>query len=93
MRFLRPLLGLTRLDNQRNSDIRKRLKVDNILEDIISYQKNWIDHLKRMDRNRTPKLTSTNLEDNETSEDLDEDGETKNTLSLEGTGPKPELRS
>jgi hypothetical protein len=56
MRFLRPLLGLTRLDRQRNSDIRNRLKVDNILDDVISYQKNWIDHLKRMDRNRIPKL-------------------------------------
>jgi hypothetical protein len=56
--FLRPLLGLTSLDRQRNSDIRNRLKVDNILEDIISYQKNWIDHLKRMDRNRIPKLAS-----------------------------------
>jgi hypothetical protein len=56
--FLRPLLGLTRLDRQRNSDIRNRLKVDNILEDIISHQKNWIYHLKRMDRNRIPKLAS-----------------------------------
>jgi hypothetical protein len=55
MRFLRPLLGLTRLDQQRNSDIRNRLKVDNTLEDIISYQKNWIDHLKQMDRNSIPK--------------------------------------
>jgi hypothetical protein len=36
MRFLRLLLGLTRLDRQRNSDICNRLKVDNILEDIIS---------------------------------------------------------
>jgi hypothetical protein len=36
MRFLIPLLGLTRLDRQRNSDIRNRLKVENILEDIIS---------------------------------------------------------
>jgi hypothetical protein len=31
LRFLRPLLGLTRLDRQRISDIRNRLKVDNIL--------------------------------------------------------------
>jgi hypothetical protein len=56
VRFLRPLLDLTRLDRQRNSDILNRLKVDNILEDIISYQKNWIDHLKRMDRSHIPKL-------------------------------------
>jgi hypothetical protein len=58
IRFLRPLLGLTRLDRQRNSDIHNRLKVDNILEDIISYQKNRTNHLKRIDRNRIPKLAS-----------------------------------
>jgi hypothetical protein len=29
MRFLRPLLGLTRQDRQRNPDIRNRLKVNN----------------------------------------------------------------
>jgi hypothetical protein len=40
MRFLRPLLGLTRLDCQKTPDIRNRLKVDNIVEDIELYQKN-----------------------------------------------------
>jgi hypothetical protein len=39
MRFLRPLLGLTRLDNQRNLEIRNSLKVDNIVEDIKQYQR------------------------------------------------------
>jgi hypothetical protein len=33
-------------------------------------------------------LSSTNLGDGGTWENLDEDGETKNTLSLKGTGPK-----
>jgi hypothetical protein len=37
MRFLRPLLGLTRLDRQRNPEIRNNLKVDNIVEDIKQY--------------------------------------------------------
>jgi hypothetical protein len=46
MRFLRPLLGLTTLDWQRNPDIRNRLKVDNIAEDIKLYQKKWLDHLE-----------------------------------------------
>jgi len=49
MRFLRPLLGLTRLDRQRNPDICNRLKVDNLVEDIKLYQKNWLDHLKQME--------------------------------------------
>jgi hypothetical protein len=38
MRFPRPLLGLTRLDRQRNPEIRNNLKVDNIVEDIKQYQ-------------------------------------------------------
>jgi hypothetical protein len=89
MRFLRPLLGLTRLDRQRNTDIRNRLKVDNILEDIISYQKNWIDHLKQMDRNRIPKLASQYQPRGR--RDIGRPRRKwrpRNTLTLEGTGPK-----
>jgi hypothetical protein len=50
MRFLRPLLGLTRLDCQRNPDIRNRLKVNNTAEDTKLYQKKWFDHPEQMDR-------------------------------------------
>jgi hypothetical protein len=39
MRFLKPLLGRTRFDRQRNPYIRNRLKVYNILEGIKLYQK------------------------------------------------------
>jgi hypothetical protein len=46
MRFLRPLLGLTRLDHQRNLEIRNNLKVDNIVEDIKQYQRRLVDHLE-----------------------------------------------
>jgi hypothetical protein len=56
MRFLRPLLGLTRLDRQRNPDIRNRVKVDNIVEDIKQYQKKSLDHLERIDRSHLLKL-------------------------------------
>jgi hypothetical protein len=42
MRILRPLLGLTRLDRQRISDIRNRLKVDNLVEDIKLCQKELV---------------------------------------------------
>jgi hypothetical protein len=55
MRFLRPLLALTRLDRQRNPDIRTRLKVDNIVEDIELNQKKWLDQLEPMARSRLPK--------------------------------------
>jgi hypothetical protein len=49
-------IGLTRLDRQRNPEIRNSLKVDNIVEDIKQYQRRWIDHLERMDRSRLPRL-------------------------------------
>jgi hypothetical protein len=56
IRFLRPLLGFTRLDHKRNSDIRKKLEVDNTVEDIKLYQKQWNCHLQRMNRNCIPQL-------------------------------------
>jgi hypothetical protein len=56
MKFLTPLLGLTRLDRQRNTDIRNRLKVKNRVEDIKLYQKKWLDHLERMDRSHLQRL-------------------------------------
>jgi hypothetical protein len=67
----------------RNYDICNRLKVDNFVEDIKLYQKNWLDHPKRTDRSRLPKrASSTNLRDGGILEDLDEDGETKNNLNF-----------
>jgi predicted deacetylase len=56
MRFLRPLSGHTRLDRQQNKDIRKTLKVTNIIKEIQQYQKNWKRHLQRMDKGRLPQL-------------------------------------
>jgi hypothetical protein len=57
MRFLKPLLGLTRLDRQRSSDIRNyRLEVDNRVQGIQLYQNYWLRKLKWMDRSRLPKL-------------------------------------
>jgi hypothetical protein len=56
MSFLRPLLGFTKLDHQRNSNIHKKLEVYNTVEDIKLYQKKWNWHLQRMNRNRIPQL-------------------------------------
>jgi hypothetical protein len=38
MKFLRSPLGLTRLNNQRNTTIREKLKVEHIVDEIQSYQ-------------------------------------------------------
>jgi hypothetical protein len=50
MRFLRPLVGLTRLYPQRNPDIRNRLNVINLTEDIKLYQKSLLDCVEITDR-------------------------------------------
>jgi hypothetical protein len=39
MRFLRPLLGYIKLDRQRNVDIRERLRVQSIVEEIKIYRR------------------------------------------------------
>ena len=48
MKFLRSLLELTSLDHQRNT-IRGKLKIEHIEDEIQSYQKNWLQHVKRME--------------------------------------------
>jgi hypothetical protein len=49
MKFLRSLLRLTRLDHQRNTTIQEKLKVEHLVDEIQSYQKNWLQHVKRME--------------------------------------------
>jgi hypothetical protein len=56
MTFLRQLLGYTKLDHQRNVNIRERLKVQNIVKEIQTYHKNWKEHVERMQDGRFPKL-------------------------------------
>jgi hypothetical protein len=56
MRFLRPLLGYTKLVCQTNVDIREELKVQSTVEDIQTYQKNWKEHVKKVQDERLPIL-------------------------------------
>jgi hypothetical protein len=56
MRFLRPLLGYTKSDRQRNVDIRERLRVQSIVEEIQTYQRKCKEHVERMQDERPPKL-------------------------------------
>jgi hypothetical protein len=85
MRFLR----LKRPDRQRNPDIRNRLKVNNIAEDIILHQNKWLDPWNEwIEAAYRGWLSSTNLGDGGIWVDQEEDGETRNTLSFNGTGLK-----
>jgi len=55
MKFLRHLLGITKLDKEKNQCIRQKTGAQNIVKEIKQYQKKWLQHVQRMDRNRIPK--------------------------------------
>ena len=56
MRFLRHLLGITKLDKEKNQCIREKTGAQNIVKEIKQYQKKWLQHVQRVDTNRLPKL-------------------------------------
>jgi hypothetical protein len=55
MKFLRHLLGIIKLDRERNQSVREKLGVQNIVLEIKEYQREWLQHVERMDRDRIPK--------------------------------------
>jgi len=55
MKFLRHLLGITKLDKVKNQCIREKTGAQNTVEEIKQYQKKWLQHVQRMDTNRIPK--------------------------------------
>jgi hypothetical protein len=52
MKFLRSLLRLTGSGDQRNTTIREKLNVKHMVDGIQSYQKNWLQHVQRMEHSR-----------------------------------------
>ena len=57
MKFLRHLLGITKLYNEKNQCIRQKTGVQNIVKEIKQYQEKRLQHVQRMDTNRIPKQT------------------------------------
>jgi hypothetical protein len=55
MKFLRHLLGITRLDKEKNQTIRQKTGAQNIVKEIKQHQKKWLQHVQRMETNRLPK--------------------------------------
>jgi len=51
---LRHLLGITKLDKEKNQCIREKTGAQNIVKEIKQHQKKWLQHVQRMDRNRIP---------------------------------------
>jgi len=54
-KFLRHLLGIIKLDKDKNQCIWEKTGAQNIVKEIKQYQKKWLQHVQRMDRNRLPK--------------------------------------
>ena len=55
MNILRHLLGITKLDKEKNQCIREKMGAQNIVKEIQQYQEKWLQHVQRMDINRLPK--------------------------------------
>ena len=49
------LLGITKLDKEKNQCIRQKMGAQNIVKEIKQYQKKWLQQVQRMDTNRLPK--------------------------------------
>jgi hypothetical protein len=52
---LRHLLGITKLDQEKNQCIRGKTGAQNIVKKIKQYQRKCLQHVQRMDTNRIPK--------------------------------------
>jgi len=55
MKFLRHLLGITKLDKEQYQRIKQKTGAQNITKEIKQYQKKWLQHVQRIDTNRPPK--------------------------------------
>jgi len=55
MKFSRHLLGITKLDKEKNQCIRGKTGAQNIVKEIKQYKEKWLQHVQRMDTNRIPK--------------------------------------
>ena len=55
MKFFRHLLGIMKLDKEKNQCIREKTGVQNIVMEIKQNQEKWLQHVPRMDTNRIPK--------------------------------------
>jgi len=55
MKFLRHLLGITKLDKEKNQSIRQKTGTQNIVKEIKQYQKKRLQRVQRMETNRLPK--------------------------------------
>jgi hypothetical protein len=56
MKYMRRTAGYIWTDYKTNTKIAKELKIAQILDRLLEYKRNWIQHVNRMHRNRLPKV-------------------------------------
>jgi hypothetical protein len=56
MKHTRRTAGYTWTDHKTNTQIAKELNITPILEKLLEYNRNWIQHVSRMPRNRLPRV-------------------------------------
>jgi hypothetical protein len=67
MKFLRHLLGITKLDKEKDRYIKEKTGAQNIVKEMKQYQEKWLQHVQRMDTDRLPnKHYNINQKDEET---------------------------
>jgi len=87
MTFLRHLLGITKLDKEKNQCISEKMGAQNIVKEIKHYQKKWIQHVQRMDTNRLLRQAlKYRPEGRRTWDDRRRDGGTNSTLRTKEQG-------
>jgi hypothetical protein len=80
-RPLLQLLGITKLDKEKNQCIREKMGAQNIVKEIKQYQKKWLQHVQTMDTNRIPRQALRyRPEGRKTWDDQRRDGGTNSTL-------------
>jgi hypothetical protein len=55
-KHVRRTAGYTGTDCETNTQIAKKLKITPILDKLLEYKRNWIQHVNRMPRNKLPRV-------------------------------------
>jgi len=56
MKYMRRTTGYIWTDYKTNAQIAKELKITPILDKLLEYKRNWIQHVNRIPRNRVPRV-------------------------------------
>jgi hypothetical protein len=56
MKYMKRPIGYTWTNYKTNTQIAKELKMTPVLDKLLEYKRNWIQHVNRMPRNRLPRV-------------------------------------